>query len=105
MEKRRNLVYSTAPGWEKNKNIDMSHEQSNQDIIYIRRDRKGRGGKTVTVVENYLGDAKPMLKRLQKLCGGGGSVKNSNLEIQGDHREKIADYLSNQGFKVKLKGG
>jgi len=104
MKNKRNLVYSTEADWT-NEQETADPVQKTQGTVYILRDRKGRGGKTVTVVEGYNGDAKAMLKRLQKLCGSGGAVKNGHLEIQGDHRDKISAFLNAEGFKVKLKGG
>jgi len=104
MKNKRNLVYSTNSDWTQEQEAQKP-VQKTQGTVYILRDRKGRGGKTVTVVEGYSGGAKEMLKKLQKLCGSGGTLKNGNLEIQGDHRDKISAFLSAEGFKVKLKGG
>jgi len=105
MKNKSNVVFSTNPDWQPEERIESKSPQRKQGTLYILRDRKGRGGKTVTVVEGYKGDLKAMLKRLQKLCGSGGSGKNGNIEIQGDHRTKISDFLSKEGYSVKLKGG
>jgi len=77
-------------------------------VIRICREKSGRGGKTVTVlygVPGSQGDRKDLLKKLKQLCGCGGVVKESFLEIQGDQREKILGYLEDQGMKVKVAGG
>lgn len=77
-------------------------------IVYVERSRKGRGGKTVTLVLNLPGSAADkgkLLKELKSTCGAGGTLKDGVLEIQGDHREKILAHLSAQGFQVKLRGG
>jgi translation initiation factor 1 len=79
-----------------------------QHTLKIRLEKNGRGGKTVTVVfelpsnEAYF---KEIEKKLKTLCGTGGSFKNSMIEIQGDHRDKIKAFLEKLGFKVKLAGG
>ena len=105
MKNKRNVVFSTDPDWKEDRDTGAAPAPKTQGTLYVLRDRKGRGGKTVTVVEGYNNEAKAMLKRLQKLCGSGGSVKGGNLEIQGDHRDKIGEFLKNEGFRVKFKGG
>ena len=75
-------------------------------IVRIMRDRKHRGGKTVTVVTG-LPDAvlTSLGQQLKKLCGSGGTIKDGNIEIQGDHCDKIQAKLSELGYKVKRSGG
>lgn len=75
---------------------------------HIRREKKGRGGKTVTVVRNLRlapGDLQVLGKRLRQSCGSGGTVKNGAIEIQGDHRDKVAALLREMGYEVKFTGG
>jgi len=77
-------------------------------VLRILRDRKNRGGKVVTVVAGVPGgpDAVARLAAdLKRLCGTGGTVKGDAVEIQGDHRERIAALLRERGFPVKLAGG
>ncbi|GAB5414143.1 MAG: hypothetical protein Cons2KO_17460 [Congregibacter sp.] len=77
-------------------------------IVRIRRESKGRGGKSVTVVSGLPGSAKELketAKRLKQRCGVGGSVKDQDIEIQGDQRELIKSLLETQGYSVKLSGG
>lgn len=105
MKNRQNVVFSTNKDWQPEEGNSSQSSKGKQGVIYILRDRKRRGGKTVTVVEGYKGELKPMLQRLQKLCGGGGSIKSGNLEVQGDHRTKIMGILSKEGYSVKFKGG
>ena len=79
-----------------------------QQTIYLHRDSKGRGGKSVTLVKNLVlseEDMKELAKRLKQVCGSGGTVKDSIIEIQGGHREKIAEELIKMGYKVKIAGG
>ncbi len=77
-------------------------------IVRVMRDRKQRGGKTVTVVTGVPGseaDLGALAQQLKKLCGSGGTVKEGNIEIQGDHCEKIMTKLTALGYKVKRAGG
>ncbi len=79
-----------------------------QQTAAIRREKKGRGGKEVTVImELELTDAdmKKLSKRLKKKCGAGGAVKDGTIEIQGDQREKVAQELQKLGYGVKFVGG
>ncbi|MBP1701975.1 MAG: stress response translation initiation inhibitor YciH [Chloroflexi bacterium] len=74
----------------------------------IQRETKGRGGKTVTVIRNLQlnsDDLKALATQLKQACGTGGTVKDGTIEIQGDHREKIASKLRALGYKTKFTGG
>ena len=80
----------------------------NDGYVRISRDRKGRGGKTMTVLTGVPGsDAElaALAQRLKRLCGSGGTAKDGIIEIQGDHREKIEAELKLMGHKVKRVGG
>lgn len=77
-------------------------------IVRIRRESKGRGGKTVTVITGVpLGDeaVKILAGELKRRCGTGGTVKEGVIEIQGDHRELLLTELATRGYKVKAAGG
>lgn len=79
-----------------------------QQTVYLHRDSKGRGGSPVTLLKNLVlsdEDLKQLAKRLKQLCGSGGTVKNGLIEIQGEHREKIAEELRKLGYRVKIAGG
>jgi translation initiation factor 1 len=79
-----------------------------QQTVSLHRASKGRGGKVVTLVKNlHLSpdDQKVLVKHLKQTCGTGGTTKDGVIEIQGDHREKIAAVLQHLGYKTKIAGG
>lgn len=77
--------------------------------VDIIRQKAGRGGKTVTVVANFIGIGLPekekLAKEMQKSCGTGGTVKDGQIEIQGDKREEVARILTKAGFRPVFAGG
>jgi len=77
-------------------------------IIRIRREKKGRKGKTVTAISGFKegnDDLKQIAKNLKGKCGTGGSIKEGIIVIQGDHRQTVQSELQKQGFNAKLAGG
>ncbi|MDB5956045.1 translation initiation factor Sui1 [Ramlibacter sp.] len=77
-------------------------------IVRVQRETKGRGGKAVTVVRGAPVDAAGLLKLGQELkaaCGSGGTVKDGNIEVQGEHVEKVVALLQQRGWQVKRSGG
>ena len=77
-------------------------------VVRIFRERGGRGGKVVTVIRGLpeRGDAlEARARELKQLCGAGGAVKDGAVEIQGDHRGRVAERLRALGYTVKLAGG
>jgi len=92
----------------KQKSISIVSKPPAQQIVYLHRESKGRGGKTVTLVKNLTlseKDIKSLAKNLKQTCGSGGTIKNGVIEIQGEHRQRIAEKLQKLGYKVKLSGG
>ena len=80
----------------------------NQQTVYLHRDSKGRGGKTVTLIKKLVlseEDMRDLAKKIKQVCGSGGTVKEDVIEIQGEHCEKIADALRKMGYSVKIAGG
>jgi translation initiation factor 1 len=78
----------------------------NDGVVRIFRDRSGRNGKVVTIIRGLPArDIEARASDLKRACGAGGAVKNGAVEIQGDHREKIAERLRSLGYTVKLAGG
>ncbi len=103
-EKNSTTVYSTDPNWRPEAQNERRQPQK-QGVVYLRRETKGRGGKTVTIIDGLTGNLKQWKKELQRLCGSGGTVKGNVIEIQGDHRNKIFKYLETKGIRCKLAGG
>jgi len=109
-KKRLGVVYST------NQDFDYENEQkenletlpANQQKLYISLDRKNRKGKAVTLISGFEGseeDLKDLGKLLKSKCGVGGSVKEGDILLQGDHRKKALEILQNEGYKAKQSGG
>jgi translation initiation factor 1 len=77
--------------------------------VDILRSTAHRGGKTVTVVKNFVGIGLPekekLAKQMQKSCGTGGTVKEGQIEIQGDKRQEVARILTEAGFRPVFAGG
>lgn len=77
--------------------------------VDILRVKAGRSGKTVTVVRNFMGIGPPekeqLAKQMQRACGTGGTVKNGQIEIQGDQREAVARILREANFHPVFAGG
>lgn len=116
MAKNTRLVYSTEPDWERKycrecgrllTECECNHAKpsGSAQTIYVERNTKGRGGKTVTLIDGIGTDAEKWKKELQKLCASGGTLKKGIIEIQGDHRDKIREFLEKAGFRVKFRGG
>lgn len=116
------LVYSTESGrncpscghpttqctCKKKKNTKEQTIYPNDGIVRIRREVKGRKGKTVTAVFGIPLDDKKLkqfAKTLKHKCGTGGTMKNGIIIIQGDHRETLLKEIKQQGYNVKLAGG
>ena len=101
--KRTGVVYSTNP--------DYAYEQDEPDVadtlpnhqqpLRLAMERAGRGGKTATIIRGFVGsddDLKALCKLLKQRCGLGGSAKDGEIIIQGDHRQRLLDLLKAQGY-------
>ncbi len=98
------LVYSTNQ--EKQKAIE--NPEPSEQTIEAHFSKKGRGGKVVTVLKGFQADTdtlKSIAKRLKTKLGVGGNVKNGEIIIQGNNRDKIVDWLKKEGYRVKKVGG
>ena len=103
------FVYSTDPGFKFNDEQEEVQQtlQPKQQKLKVRLDTKQRAGKAVTLVENFVGkdeDLEDLGKKLKNFCGTGGSVKDSQIIIQGDQREKILQWLVKNDYKNSKKG-
>ena len=83
--------------------------RKNRGRVDILRQTAHRGGKTVTVITNFVGIGLPekekLAKQMQKACGTGGTVKDGRIEIQGDKRNEAARILTEAGFRPVFAGG
>lgn len=83
--------------------------EKNRGRVDVRRETGNRGGKTVTVVTGFVGIGVPekeqLAKKMRAACGCGGTVKDGQIEIQGDQRETVARILSEAGFRPVFAGG
>lgn len=100
---RLNVVYSTNPDF----NYECIEEEEaetlpkNQQKLRISMEKKGRGGKTVTLIKGFIGseeDLKDLSKLLKTKCGVGGSAKEGEIIIQGDFKQRIIELLKAEGY-------
>ena len=106
---RLGMVYSTNPDFEY---TTTQEEQATtlppqQQNLRVWLDRKHRGGKTVTLIKGFVGteaDLAELGRMLKSKCGVGGSAKDGEIIIQGDHRDRVVDLLTNAGYKCKKAG-
>lgn len=104
-----NIVYSTN----KDLNFNLSEKDETtlppkQQDLRIFLSKKGRGGKTATLITGFVGkeaDLQSLGKMLKNKCGVGGTVKDGEVLLQGDHRDKVLAILIGDGFKAKKAGG
>lgn len=108
-ETLNNIVYSTNKDFhfeiEPESSVTLPPQQQN---LRIMLDKKHRSGKAVTLITGYVGneeDLKDLGKKLKSKCGVGGTVKDNEILIQGDFRDKIIELLLKENYKVKKAGG
>jgi len=109
-KERINVVYSTNPNYQYEEEHDEVQDTlpNNQQVLYVSIDKKQRAGKEVTLIEGFVGledDLKELGKLLKSKCGVGGTVKDGEILIQGNFRDKIIEILQKEKFGVKRKGG
>lgn len=102
-KERLNVVYSTNPNFQyitdEKEEIDTLPKQ--QQKLRVSIEKNHRGGKTVTIVKNFIGtdeDIKELGRLLKTKCGVGGSVKDGEILVQGEFKEKIIDLLKKEGY-------
>ena len=102
------IVYSTDPGFRPDE--DTPPEETlppRQQKLKVRLDTKQRSGKAVTLILDFAGkkeDLEELGRKLKTYCGTGGSVKEGEIIIQGDQRDKITAWLLNNGYASTKKG-
>ena len=88
---------------------EVKAPRKNRGRVDIIRQTAGRGGKTVTVIKGFIGIGLPekeqLAKAMQRVCGTGGTVKNGQIEIQGDKRAEVARILTEANFRPVFAGG
>ena len=105
-KKRLGVVFSTNPDFayeEESTAEEVTLEPSKQNLI-VSIDRKGRGGKQVTLVTGFVGtsdDLAELGRTLKVKSGGGGSAKDGEITIQGDFRDRVTTLLKEMGYKAK----
>ena len=108
-KKRLGVVFSTNPDFEYTSDEEPEEQTlpPQQQNLRIWLDPKHRGGKQATVVKGFVGsqeDLKVLATMLKTKCGVGGSVKDGEIIIQGNVREKVKGLLDKEGYKSKLAG-
>lgn len=107
---KQGLVYSTNPNFSlpKNEEPEIETLPPAKQMLKVFRDKKQRGGKEVTLIDGFVGndtDIEKLGKELKAHCGTGGSVKDGQILVQGDQRQKVCAFLEKKGYKFKLAGG
>jgi len=109
-KERLNVVYSTNPNFHYEAESDNEEETlaTNFQKLYVSIDKKQRAGKEVTLVQGFVGtsdDLNALGKLLKSKCGVGGTVKEGEIIIQGNFRDKIMELLQKEGYQTIRKGG
>ena len=107
-KKRLGTVYSTNPdfNYETENDNEQDTLENAKQLLIVFTDNKQRKGKIVTLVTGFVGkleDLEMLAKMLKTKCGVGGSVKDGEIIIQGDFKQKIEELLEKEGYKVKLR--
>jgi translation initiation factor 1 len=103
----RGYIYSTDPNFKFEQEDKFSETlKPSQQKFRIRLDTKHRAGKAVTLIEGFIGgdeDLQELGKKLKTFCGTGGSAKDNEIIVQGDHRDKVLQWLLKNGYSQSKK--
>ena len=103
----RGFVFSTDPNFSfEEEKEDVDTLPPAQQRLRVRLETKHRAGKTVTLVEGFTGkdeDREELGKKLKNYCGTGGSAKDGEIIVQGDHRDKVLQWLLKNGYSLSKK--
>lgn len=108
MPNKSNIVYSTNPNFKQEVEDKADTPDAADQNLKVWLEKNGRGGKTASVIKGFTGqekDLEELGRMLKQKCGVGGSVKDGEIIIQGDHRDKIVEILTRAGYKAKKAGG
>ncbi len=103
-KKRLNIVYSTNPDYHYHEYEDDTQQETlpkEKQMLRISLDKRNRKGKAVTLVTGFVGsddDLETLGKLLKTKCGVGGSAKDGEIIVQGDHKQKVLDILQKEGY-------
>lgn len=102
------ITYSTNPDFEYDEeNEEQETLPNSEQTLEVHLDKKNRGGKVATVIKGFIGttdDLNSLGKSLKAACGVGGSIKDGEIIIQGENREKVMEILSKKNYKTKRVG-
>lgn len=109
-KKREGIVFSTSSdfAYQQAGSTEESTPEPGKQQLRVHIDRSNRAGKTVTIITGFVGtsrDLDTLCKTLKTKCGTGGSVKDGEILIQGEMREKLVQVLEKEGYRVKRVGG
>ena len=107
---RSGIVYSTSDDFSygDEEHVEEDTLPNQQQRLRVMLDKKNRGGKAVTLVTGFVGsndDLAALGKKLKGLCGSGGSAKDGEILVQGDHRDKVLKHLIDNGYSQTKKAG
>lgn len=102
------IVYQEFGSFNREEDLEISDLPPKQQNLRIQATKAGRKGKTVTIITGWQHSPEKLtqlLKQLKNHCGSGGTLKDNTIELQGDHKQKLLQFLTDLGYKAKISGG